>query len=152
MKYRNYNFNSQSFTEGNFTQNKFTETDEDLKIGNRTLNRNFKQKNLSNDIVINTDSDKKDELYNTDGIFNMQSKKEEIFMKFQNKLNNNENENNYEEMNLNTNDKSRKINNLNLYNNNDNNNIDENNNLLYQSQTKSQLSEYVEDLDVIQYK
>ena len=151
VKYRNYNFNSQSFTEGNFTQNKFTETDEDLKIGNRTLNRNFKQKNLSNDIVINTDSDKKDELYNTDGIFNMQSKKEEIFMKFQNKLNNNENENNYEAMNLNTNDKSRKINNLNLYNNNDNN-IDENNNLLYQSQTKSQLSEYVEDLDVIQYK
>ena len=151
VKYRNYNFNSQSFTEGNFTQNKFTETDEDLKIGNRTLNRNFKQKNLSNDIVINTDSDKKDELYNTDGIFNMQSKKEEIFMKFQNKLNNNENENNYEAMNLNTNDKSRKINNLNLYNNNDNN-IDENNNLLYQSQTKSQLSEYVEDVDVIQYK
>ena len=151
VKYRNYNFNSQSFTEGNFTQNKFTETDEDLKIGNRTLNRNFKQKNLSNDIVINTDSDKKDELYNTDGIFNMQSKKEEIFMKFQNKLNNNGNENNYEAMNLNTNDKSRKINNLNLYNNNDNN-IDENNNLLYQSQTKSQLSEYVEDLDVIQYK
>ena len=151
VKYRNYNFNSQSLTEGNFTQNKFTETDEDLKIGNRTLNRNFKQKNLSNDIVINTDSDKKDELYNTDGIFNMQSKKEEIFMKFQNKLNNNGNENNYEAMNLNTNDKSRKINNLNLYNNNDNN-IDENNNLLYQSQTKSQLSEYVEDLDVIQYK
>ena len=151
VKYRNYNFNSQSFTEGNFTQNKFTETDEDLKIGNRTLNRNFKPKNLSNDIVINTDSDKKDELYNTDGIFNIQSKKEEIFMKFQNKLNNYENENNYESMNFNTNNKNLKLNNLNLYNNSYIN-IDENNNLLYQSQTKSQLSEYVEDLDVIQYK
>jgi hypothetical protein len=149
VKYRNYNFNSQSFTEGNFTQNKFTETDEDLKIGNRTLNRNFKPKNLSNDIVINTDSDKKDELYNTDGIFNMQSKKDEIFMKFENKLNNNEN--NYEASGLNTNDENKKLNNLNLYNNSDNN-VDENNNILFHSQTKSQLSEYVEDLDVIQYK
>ena len=149
MKYRNYNFNSQSFTEGNFTQNKFTETDEDLKIGNRTLNRNFKTKNLNNDIVINTDSDKKDELYNTDGIFNIQSKKDEIFMKFENKLNNNEN--NYEALGLNTNDENKKLNNLNLYNNS-NNNVDENNNILFLSQTKSQLSEYVEDLDVIQYK
>ena len=149
MKYRNYNFNSQSFTEGNFTQNKFTETDEDLKIGNRTLNRNFKTKNLNNDIVINTDSDKKDELYNTDGIFNVQSKKDEIFMKFENKLNNNEN--NYEALDLNTNDENKKLNNLNLYNNSDNN-VDENNNILFHSQTKSQLSEYVEDLDVIQYK
>ena len=41
-------------------------------------------------------------------------------------------------------------NNLNLYKNNIN--TDENNNLLMQSQNKSQLSEYVEDLDVIQYK
>ena len=45
----------------------------------------------------------------------------------------------------------------NAYNSKLNNNItinaDENlNNLLFHTQTKSQLSEYVEDLDVIQYK
>ena len=45
-------------------------------------------------------------------------------------------------------------NNLNLDNKNNiiNINRNENNNLLINSQTKSQLSEYVEDLDVIQYK
>ena len=44
-------------------------------------------------------------------------------------------------------------NSLNLnFNNTNNINSDENNNLLKYSQTKSQLSEYVEDLDVIQYK
>lgn len=45
-------------------------------------------------------------------------------------------------------------NNLNLDNRSNiiNNNRNENNNLLINSQTKSQLSEYVEDLDVIQYK
>ena len=45
-------------------------------------------------------------------------------------------------------------NNLNLDNRSNiiNINRNENNNLLINSQTKSQLSEYVEDLDVIQYK
>ena len=150
MKYRNYNFNSQSYTEGNYTQNKFTETDEDIKFENRTLNQKIKPKILDKYNGVNEDPEIKDYLYNnTDGIFNINYKKEEIFEKFKNKLDSDKD--NYEEIELNTNnDNSQKLDKINLYNSSDNN-IDDNNNLVY-SQNKSQLSEYVEDLDVIQYK
>jgi len=148
IKNRNYNFNSQSLTEGNYTQNKFNETDEDIKIENKTFKENIKPKILNNNIDINEDVDKNDYFYNTDGIFNTNNKKEEILEKFKNKLNNDKD--NYEEMEFNKNNIFN-LNNLNLYNSS-NNNSDDCNNLLIHSQNKSQLSEYIEDLDVIQYK
>ena len=139
LKYRNYNYNSQSFTEGNLSQNKFTELDEDIKIENKTLNQNINHRNLifNNDFNFNDeiDIDKKDFLYNTDGRDNRKNEKLEMM---KNKFNNDDN--NFEESN-----------NLNFYNTNIIN-ANENINLLKNSQTKSQLSDYVEDLDVIQYK
>ena len=151
LKNRNYNFNSQSFTEGNnLTQNKFTEMDEDIKIENKTLNQNRKYKilNINNDF--NIDDEKTDFLYNTDGRKNIKSKKNEIFEEINNKENNND-KNIYEENEFDKNNKFTNSNNFDLYNVN-NINTNENNNLLVNSQNKSQLSEYVEDLDVIQYK
>ena len=151
LKNRNYNFNSQSFTEGNnLTQNKFTEMDEDIKIENKTLNQNRKYKilNINNDF--NIDDEKTDFLYNTDGRKNIKSKKNEIFEEINNKENNND-KNIYEENKFDKNNKFTNSNNFDLYNVN-NINTNENNNLLVNSQNKSQLSEYVEDLDVIQYK
>ena len=145
---RNYNFNSQAYTEGNNTNNKFNETDEDIKLENKTLNiLKHKKFQFQNDIDINDDSVKKDYLNNTDGRINI--KKNTTFENIKNKLYNNKND--YEELELNTNKNNiSNTNNINLYNTSDNN-ADENNNLL-NSNTKSQLSEYVEDLDVIQYK
>ena len=145
---RNYNFNSQAYTEGNNTNNKFNETDEDIKIENKTLNiLKHKKFQFQNDIDINDDSVKKDYLNNTDGRINI--KKNTTFENIKNKLYNNKND--YEELELNTNKNNiSNTNNINLYNTSDIN-ADENNNLL-NSNTKSQLSEYVEDLDVIQYK
>ena len=143
---RNYNLNTQTFTEGNITKSKFNETDEDIKFQNKTLNQdlNFKKFQFKDDLDINENKDKKDYLYNTDGIINIKNKKGETFEKFENKLDKMKNK--YEKIDGNIINE----NNLNLYKNNIN--TDENNNLLMQSQNKSQLSEYVEDLDVIQYK
>jgi hypothetical protein len=137
LKNRNYNYNSQSFTEGNISKNKFTELDEDIKMENKTLNQNINHKNFifNNEFIFNDEIDKKDFLYNTDGRDNRKNEKlETIKKKFGN------DDNNFEESN-----------NLNFYNTN-NINANENNNLLKYSQNKSQLSDYVEDLDVIQYK
>ena len=147
---RNINFNSQSFTESNHTKNKFTETDEDIKLENKTFNLATKPKidQLNNDKDVNNEIDTKDNFYNTDEKINIKSKKNEIINKIKTKFKNN----NYGSLDLN---KNKNI--SNAYNSKLNNNItinaDENlNNLLFHTQTKSQLSEYVEDLDVIQYK
>ena len=147
---RNINFNSQSFTESNHTKNKFTETDEDIKLENKTFNLATKPKidQLNNDKDVNNEIDIKDNFYNTDEKINIKSKKNEIINKIKTKFKNN----NYGSLDLN---KNKNI--SNAYNSKLNNNItinaDENlNNLLFHTQTKSQLSEYVEDLDVIQYK
>jgi len=147
---RNINFNSQSFTESNHTKNKFTDTDEDIKLENKTFNLATKPKidQLNNDKDVNNEIDTKDNFYNTDEKINIKSKKNEIINKIKTKFKNN----NYGSLDLN---KNKNI--SNAYNSKLNNNItinaDENlNNLLFHTQTKSQLSEYVEDLDVIQYK
>ena len=152
LRNRNYNFNSQSFTEGNnLTQNKFTEMDEDIKIDNKTLNQNMRHKivNINNDFNIDDEKEKTDFLYNTDGRMNIKSKKIEIFEKSKNKENNDKNK--YEKNEFDKNHNLNNSNDFDLYNVN-NINTNENNNLLINSQNKSQLSEYVEDLDVIQYK
>ena len=151
LKNRNYNFNSQSFTEGNnLTQNKFTEMDEDIKIENKTLNQEGKHKILKINNDFNIDDEKTNFLYNTDGRMYIKSKKNEMFDKLDNKEYNND-KNNYEEKEFDKNINFTNSNNFDLYNAN-NINTNENNNLLVNSQNKSQLSEYVEDLDVIQYK
>ena len=151
VKNRNYNYNSQSFTDGNITPNKFTELDEDIKIENKTLNQNINHKNLifNNDFNFNEDRGRKNYLYNTDGRVNRKNIKSENFGKIRNKFVKDDNE--YDKNGYKTNNDNTYSNNLNIYNTN-NINPDGINNLLKISTTKSQLSEYVEDLDVIEYK
>ena len=148
IKNRNYNFNSQSFTESNHTNNKFTETDEDLKMENKTLNLKIRPntEQLKNEININSEIDTK-KLYNTDEKLNIKSKKNELMDKIKNNFNYN-----YGNLDFNANKSIPKVNNSRMYNNININANEKINNLLYHTQTKSQLSEYVEDLDVIQYK
>ena len=145
----NYNYNSQSFTDGNISKNRFLELDEDIKLENKTLNQNINHKNIMFNKDFNEISDRKNYLYNTDGRANRKNIKNENFGIIKNKFDNDDN--NYDEDDYRTNDNNTNSNNLN-YNNTNNINPDENNNLLKYSQTKSQLSEYVEDLDVIEYK
>ena len=151
VKNRNYNYNSQSFTDGNITPNKFTELDEDIKIENKTLNQNIYHKNLifNNDFNFNEDRGRKNYLYNTDGRVSRKNIKSENFGKIRNKFVKDDNE--YDKNGYKTNNDNTYSNNLNIYNTN-NINPDGINNLLKISTTKSQLSEYVEDLDVIEYK
>ena len=151
VKNRNYNYNSQSFTDGNITPNKFTELDEDIKIENKTLNQNNYHKNLifNNDFNFNEDRGRKNYLYNTDGRVSRKNIKSENFGKIRNKFVKDDNE--YDKNGYKTNNDNTYSNNLNIYNTN-NINPDGINNLLKISTTKSQLSEYVEDLDVIEYK
>ena len=151
VKNRNYNYNSQSFTDGNITPNKFTELDEDIKIENKTLNQNINHKNLifNNDFNFNEDRGRKNCLYNTDGRVSRKNIKSENFGKIRNKFVKDDNE--YDKNGYKTNNDNTYSNNLNIYNTN-NINPDGINNLLKISTTKSQLSEYVEDLDVIEYK
>ena len=151
VKNRNYNYNSQSFTDGNITPNKFTELDEDIKIENKTLNQNINHKNLifNNDFNFNEDRGRKNYLYNTDGRVSRKNIKSENFGKIRNKFVKDDNE--YDKNGYKTNNDNTYSNNLNIYNTN-NINPDGINNLLKISTTKSQLSEYVEDLDVIEYK
>ena len=148
----NYNYNSQSFTEGNISKNRFTELDEDIKIENKTLNQNIYHKNIMFNKDFNENSDRNNYLSNTDSRVNRKNITNENFGKIKNKFDNDDNEdNNYDEDDYRINDNNTNSNNLN-FNNTNNINSDENNNLLKYSQTKSQLSEYVEDLDVIEYK
>ena len=144
LKNRNFNINSQSFTEGNISPNKINNIDEDIKIENKTVNQNINPKQLNLDIE-NEETLNKDYLFNTDGRINIKSKRYENFEKISDRLiNNNDNDNLKQKEELN--DTNQKFTNSNNFN------IDENNNILIHSQAKSQLSDYVEDLDVIQYK
>ena len=156
LKNRNYNYNSQSFTEGNISKNRFTELDEDIKIENKTLNQNIYHKNIMFNKDFNENSERNNYLYNTDSRVNRKNITNENFGKIKNKFDNDDNDidnddNNYDEDNYKINNNNTNSNNLN-FNNTNNINLDENANLLKYSQTKSQLSEYVEDLDVIEYK
>jgi hypothetical protein len=156
LKNRNYNYNSQSFTEGNISKNRFTELDEDIKIENKTLNQNIYHKNIMFNKDFNENSERNNYLSNTDSRVNRKNITNENFGKIKNKFDNDDNDidnddNNYDEDNYKINNNNTNSNNLN-FNNTNNINLDENANLLKYSQTKSQLSEYVEDLDVIEYK
>ena len=104
----------------------------------------------------NENSERNNYLYNTDSRVNRKNITNENFGKIKNKFDNDDNDidnddNNYDEDNYKINNNNTNSNNLN-FNNTNNINLDENANLLKYSQTKSQLSEYVEDLDVIEYK
>ena len=93
---------------------------------NRHLNNYFNY-DYSNSNDINSDGF----LYNTDGKINIKDDKNNNIILKNERNNNNE---------------------LNLYYSNFNNTEENNNDVLFHSQAKSLLSEYVEDLDVIQYK
>ena len=88
IKNRNFNLNSQSFTDGNISQKKFNNIDEDIKIENKTLNQNIKPKllniNIDNEDTLN--SMNKDYLYNTDGRINIKSNNDENIEIFKNKF------------------------------------------------------------------
>ena len=133
---------------------KYQDMDDDIKINNKLLYSeeiNENEKNKFENNYFNNDYNNKNindnYLYSTDGIINI---KPNINIKFGNIKKNYENNDN-EKINQINSERINKNNEVNLYNQSSIN-IDEKNNALFHSQAKSLLSEYVEDLDVIQYK
>ena len=132
--------------------------DDDIKINNKLLNSeeiNENEKNKFENNYFNNDYNNKkindNYLYSTDGIINIKPNTNIKFENIKKNYINNDNDNDNEKINQINSERINKNNEVNLYNQNSIN-IDEKNNALFHSQAKSLLSEYVEDLDVIQYK
>ena len=137
---------------------KFENLDDDIKIRNKLIysdDHNINEKNrYTNNYFYhygnnNNDIINEDYMYSTDGKVNIKYNSNINFGEKEQNISNNEKQqiNN----NINSNINNINSNKMNLYKNNSIINNDDPN-MLFQSQAKSLLSEYVEDLDVIQYK
>ena len=144
----------ETYNTDNNNKIKLQSIDDDIKTENKLFNseeiNNTNEKNrftnnffyhYNNNEIINNDY-----MYSTDGKINIKSNNNLEFGKSEKNLTNNENVKKFD---TEINNKKKEIN---LNNQNSINFEENNNNILFHSQAKSLLSEYVEDLDVIQYK